>query len=125
MLTPFSEEHRLTVTGILATKLHAIVDQGFRRDFFDLYVMLQDQSLGMADCLAAMRAVHTQPIPDPLLLRALTYFDDADREAPLPNEGKKDWETVKDYFLTRIGHLLIPPARKLSIQSQRIDVKPG
>jgi hypothetical protein len=104
MLTPFSEEHRLTVTGILATKLHAIVDRGFRRDFFDLYVMLQDQSLGMADCLAAMRAVHTQPIPD---------------------EGKKDWETVKDYFLTRIGHLLIPPARKLSIQSQRIDVKPG
>ena len=40
-LAPFVEDRRLTVTGLLATKLHAILDRGFRRDFFDLYVLLR------------------------------------------------------------------------------------
>ncbi len=39
-LSPFSEGQTLTVTGLLATKLHAILEQGARRDFFDVYVLL-------------------------------------------------------------------------------------
>ena len=57
-LVPFVEERRLTVTGILATKLHAILDRGLRRDFFDLYVMLEQQRLGIAACLTAVREVY-------------------------------------------------------------------
>ena len=53
--SPLVEDRRLDVTGILATKLHAILDRGLRRDFFDLYVMLQQQRLGIAEGLAAMR----------------------------------------------------------------------
>lgn len=120
--SPYVEENRLSVTGILATKLHAILDRGVRRDFFDLYVILQHQSLGLAECISALRTVYSQPVPEPLLLRALTYFDDADREAPLPGEGKNDWTIVKDFFLSHAGSLLIPPNRKLSIQSHRVDV---
>jgi hypothetical protein len=121
-LVPFVEEKRLSVTGILATKLHAILDRGVRRDFFDLYVILQDQHIGLAECFAALRSVYSQPVPESLLLRALTYFDDAEREAPLPGEGKKDWALVKEFFLSQAGSLLMPPARKLAIQSRRVDV---
>lgn len=121
-LAPFVEDRRLTATGILATKLHAILDRGFRRDFFDLYVTLQANSLGIAECLAAMREVFRQEVNEPLLLRALTFFDDADREARLPGEGADDWATVKDFFLTRVGHLLVPPARELEIQKRIVDV---
>ena len=50
------------VTGIqaarLATKLHAILDRGLRRDFFDLYVMLQHHQLGIVAVLAAIHAVY-------------------------------------------------------------------
>jgi hypothetical protein len=74
------EDRRLTVTGILATKLHAILDRGTRRDFFDLYVTLHQQRRGIVECLTAIREVYRQPINEPLLLRALTYFDDADRD---------------------------------------------
>lgn len=123
-LVPHTEEQRLTVTGILATKLHAILDRGVRRDFFDLYVILQDQGLGIAECLAALRTVHGKAIPDPLLLRALTYFDDADREAPLPQEGPNDWSLVKEFFLTRVGSLLVPPTKRLAIQARQVDVHP-
>ncbi len=122
-LAPFTEERRLSVTGILATKMHAILDRGTRRDFFDLYVVLQDQQLGIAECLRSLRAVYGQ-VDDSLLLRALTYFADADREAALPGEGESDWQRVQDYFLTRVGQLLVPPAKSLDIQQLRVDVDP-
>ena len=70
----------------------------------------------------AIRAVYQQEINDSLLLRALTYFDDADREAQLPGEGEKDWKRVKDFFLSRVGELLIPPMEPLEIQALRVDV---
>lgn len=121
-MASFTEERRLTVEGILATKLHVILDRGARRDFFDLYVVLQRQQIGIAGCLRAIRTVYRQDVNDSLLLRALTYFDDADREAPLPGEGDRDWERVKDFFLTRVGQLLVPPTEPLEIQDRRVDV---
>ena len=118
----FTEERRLSVEGILATKLHAIVDRGARRDFFDLYVVLQQQQLGIAELLRAIRLVYQQEINDSLLLRALTYFDDADREAVLPGEGPRDWDRVREFFLSRVGQLLVPPLEPLEIQRLRVDV---
>jgi hypothetical protein len=119
------EERRLDVSGLLATKLHAILDRGLRRDFFDLYVMLQQHSLGIASVLSAIRTVYRSEIDDTLMLRALTYFDDAEREARLPGEGKVDWRTLKDYFLVQVGSLLTPPLQKLEIQSRIVDVNPA
>ena len=55
-------------------------------------------------------------------MRALTYYEDAEREAPLPGEGPRDWATVKDFFTRRVGDLLVPPARALAIQARRVDV---
>ena len=119
------EDRRLSVTGILATKLHAILDRGTRRDFFDLYVTLQHHRRGIAECLVAIREVYRQPVNEHLLLRALTYFDDAEREAQLPGEGPRDWKTVTAFFTRRVGDLLVPPGKKLAIQHNRVDVTPG
>lgn len=125
MLLPFVNDRRLSVTGLLATKLHAILDRGTRRDFFDLYVTLHRHSLGIAECLSAVRQVYRQEVNDALWLRALTFFDDAGREAALPGEGPDDWATVKDFFWSRVGQLLIPPARELLIERRVVDVVEG
>jgi hypothetical protein len=37
-------------------------------------------------------------------------------------EGRDDWSTVKEFFWSRVGHLLIPPARELQIEQRVIDV---
>ena len=121
-LAPFVDGQRLNVTGLLGTKLHAILDRGTRRDFFDLYVTLQSNGLGIAACLAAMRQVFRQELNEELLLRSLTWFEDAEREARLPGEGPRDWDAVKDFFRTRVGQLLVPPARPLAIQARVVDV---
>jgi len=123
-LAPHVEGRRLNATGIIATKLHAILDRGTRRDFFDLYVTLHRHSLGIGECLAALHRVFEQPVSDALLLRALTYFEDAEREAPLPGEGTGDWAAVKTFFLTRAGSLLVPPGRELEIERRVVDA-PG
>jgi hypothetical protein len=117
------DERTLNATGILATKVHAILDRGLRRDFFDLYVMLERHRLGIVSALAALRQVYNAPVDEALLLRALTYFDDADREAPLPGEGPRDWALVKDYLLAQVGALLAPPPRTLAIQGRTVDVR--
>jgi len=122
-LRPHVEDRRLDVTGILATKLHVILDRGLRRDFFDLYVMLQQHRLGMAAALGAIRSVYPDQIDDGLMLRAMTYFDDADSEAPLPGEGRSDWRAIKDYFLKQVGALLTPPMRRLEIQARTVDLE--
>lgn len=122
-LSPFVDGRRLDTTGLLATKLHAILDRGMRRDFFDLYVTLQRERLGIAEALHAMRRVYQQEIDEPLLLRALTYFDDAAREAPLPGEGPRDFETIKKYFLERVGNLLVPPGPVLDIQKNVVELR--
>jgi hypothetical protein len=121
-LEPFVQERRLNTTGILATKLHAILDRGTRRDFFDLYVTLHRQRMGILECLRAIREVYQREVNDALFLRALTYFDDADREAPLPGEGPRDWDAVKDYFAVNAGSLLVPPGKTLDILAQVVDV---
>jgi hypothetical protein len=121
-LAPHVEDRRLNVTGILATKLHAILDRGTRRDFFDLYVTLEHHRLGACECLRAMRSVYGPKVNEPLLLRALTYFTDAEREAPLPSEGPRDWEAVKAYFQTVVANLILPPPVTLAIQGQEVEV---
>lgn len=121
-VSQFTEGRRLSVEGILATKLHAILDRGARRDFFDLYVTMQQEQLGIGECLRAIRLVYEQDVSDALLLRALTYFADADREARIPGEGAKDWDRVKTFFLSRAGLLLVPPSDALEIQGRRVGL---
>ena len=122
-LAPHVEDRHLDVTGILATKLQVILDRGLRRDFFDLYVMLQQQRLGIVSALGALRTVYQGQVDEGLLLRALTYFDDAEREAEMPGEGKSDWRTVKQYFLAQVGPLLTPPMKRLAIQARTTDLR--
>lgn len=128
-LVPHTHGHSLTATGILATKLHAILDRGTRRDFFDLYVMMNQERLGVVDCIRAMRDVYSTDLNEGLLLRAITYFDDAQAEAPLPGEGRGDWSTVTTFFSRAAGALVTPPGRTLDIESRLVDVaapkKPG
>ncbi|MEO6775604.1 MAG: nucleotidyl transferase AbiEii/AbiGii toxin family protein [Kofleriaceae bacterium] len=120
---PHVTERRLTVTGILATKLHAILDRGTRRDFFDLYVVLQRERLGAVECLRALREVYRQDVNEGLLLRALTYFEDAEREPKLPGEGARDWKLVTAYFMATAGALVVPPTAALRIQARVVDVR--
>jgi hypothetical protein len=115
-------ERALTLTGLLATKAHAVLDRGTRRDFVDLYVLLQAHQLGLSDVLSALSDVYREPINQGLFLRAFSYFEDAEAEARLPGEGPADFETVKEFFSRAVGALVVPPQGTLTIQAKRVQV---
>ncbi len=117
------EDGALNTTGILATKLHAILDRGTRRDFFDLYVVLNQERLGIVAGLQALRDMYGGEVNEGLALRALTYFDDADQEPPLPGEGPRDFDRVKKFFIDRVAAQLIPPEKPLAIQSRTVGTR--
>jgi hypothetical protein len=119
-LCRFTEGQALTLTGLFATKLHAILDRGTRRDFFDLYVLMHTHQVGVVECVRALSEVYSTDVNEGLILRALTYFDDAEHEAPLPAEGPRDWMNVKEFFMARAGALLLPPDRELDVQSAAV-----
>jgi hypothetical protein len=122
-LGPFVEDQHLTVEALLATKVHAILDRGTRRDFFDLYVLMHLDGRGVLECLNALSKVYATEVNQSLVLRALSYFDDAEAEATLPGEGPRDWAQVRDFFSRAIAALLVPPTRPLAIQSRIVDVR--
>jgi hypothetical protein len=123
-LVGYVKNGSLDVTGILATKTHALLDRGLRRDFFDLYVMLQSHLLGLVDCLRALRTVYATDVNEGLVLRALCYFEDAEQGPPIPGEGDDDWNDVKAFFSSAVAALLVPPPKPLTIQSRIVDVRP-
>ena len=122
-LSKFARNGALDLTGILATKTHALLDRGLRRDFFDLYVMLQTHSLGLVDCLRALRQVYATDVNEGLVLRALCYFEDAEPGPSIPGEGTSDWQQVKDFFSRAVGALVVPPIKPLAVQHRVVDVR--
>jgi len=77
---------------IAAMKLGAIAGRGRKRDFIDLYFLMQHFSL------REMLEFYQQKYPDGnpfLILKSLTYFEDAEEENDLNLLIKADWGKVK------------------------------
>ena len=93
------------VAGLLdlaAMKLGAVARRGIRRDFWDLRVLVQS---GLSIERIARAYVQRFRVSEGDLypvLRALTYFDDAEKDPTFP-EGmtRRSWEATKRFFVKR------------------------
>lgn len=82
-----------SLRDIAAMKVSAIVNRGTKKDFIDLYTLLRFFKLD--DILD----IYSRKYSDGslfIVLKSLTYFDDAETD-PMPNVlNDTTWETVKD-----------------------------
>ena len=79
-------------------KLHAIEERGTRRDFIDLFFIANDYSL---DEIIELYDQKYGVLDDHLysIVRALNYFEDAERELSMPKMlVDVSWEDVKRFF---------------------------
>ncbi len=87
------------IIDIASMKVLAITQRGAKRDFVDLYFMLQDVPFSKvaANIFKRFGADRINPA---VIGKALVYFVDADID-PEPRylTKKKDWKTVKKYFV--------------------------
>jgi Nucleotidyl transferase AbiEii toxin, Type IV TA system len=92
----------LDLPDIAAMKLAAIVGRGRKRDFTDIYFLLQHFTI------QEMMGFYTQKYPDGnafLVLRSLTYFEDADQDESLNLLIQVDWSVIKITILNAVKTL--------------------
>ncbi len=105
-IQPAYKEDQLRLAGkkdIAAMKLAAITGRGSRKDFIDIYFLLKEFDL------QEMVSFYNEKYQDGsffLVLKSLTYFDDAELE-PQPYMLKKtDWERIKKTIIRSLDAFL-------------------
>ena len=85
------------VEEIGAMKLAAILSRGTRKDYIDLYFILQKFTLNRLFQISAEKYPYNAAFPS-FAVRALAYFDDAESD-PMPRMVKPiKWKNVKDFL---------------------------
>lgn len=89
---------------IACMKIEAIASRGSRRDFVDLYIVAQEYGLrDLFDCFD--RKYASVPYSRVHLLKALTYFRDAEQEPAPDMLVALDWSAVTQYFASEAPRL--------------------
>lgn len=84
-----------SLNDIAAMKVSAIVNRGTKKDFIDLYTLLQHFAL---DEILDMYSRKYSDGSLFIVMKSLTYFDDAETD-PMPNVlNDTAWDTVKDFL---------------------------
>jgi hypothetical protein len=89
---------------IACMKLSAIVSRGTKRDFIDFYVVAKQY--GLPQLLEWFKKKYAQTNYSlVLLLKSLTYFEDAEKD-PMPDMLEQgSWEEVKQFFSGEVSRL--------------------
>lgn len=106
--TPLASPAGVPLAGlrdIAAMKVEAIASRGARKDFYDLYYICQS-GLTLPAVVEAYQSKFASAHPDIYhRLRAMTYFDDAERE-PLPALLRPvEWATVRAFFESAMAEI--------------------
>lgn len=110
---PFIEtsvHYGVTIAGILdiaAMKVIAISQRGSKRDFVDLYRILQDTPFTKV-AIRMVERYGVERVSPTVIGKAIIYFNDADPDLDPQFIGKKVvWETVKKYFVGHVRQFMI------------------
>jgi hypothetical protein len=90
-----------SVIDIACTKLITISMRGSKKDFIDMYVLLQKLSIN--DLFIKLDEKYQKiKYNKPHILKSLVYFDDADAQ-PMPRMHiPLEWEAVKDFMIKEV-----------------------
>lgn len=102
LLEPFKVEDGInyfSIKDIAAMKLHTICGRGKKKDFFDVYALLQLYSLETLIEWFVKKYDDTQLF---FLWRSILYFSDADNDPDIDGIAPytKSWEEIKKYITT-------------------------
>lgn len=91
---------------IACMKLDAISSRGTKRDFIDLYVVIQESGRTLQEFLGAFTKKYASLEYNLLhVKKSLVYFDDAERD-PMPTmTAPIAWDAVKKFFIEEIKKL--------------------
>lgn len=93
----------VSIEHIAIMKLLAIARRGAKKDFFDLYFILQQYTLKEVISFFEKTLSHIDLFH---ILKSLTYFDDAENDADPIMIKSATWKAVKTVITTKVNHYL-------------------
>lgn len=106
--TPYSFFRIADARDIALMKLTAIANRGSRKDFIDLFTILQSGPALQEYLDLLPRKYGAGRSNAYQVLMSLTYFDDAEEE-PMPTMIERfDWEECKAFFVREAGMIVLP-----------------
>jgi hypothetical protein len=113
-----------SLLDIAATKISALAMRSEKKDFIDLYMILQQHSF--EEVMFAVAARYNNKINTLTIGQALVYFDEADK-SPEPSflqEKKVSWNTIKTYFTRHVREFVQVAEKvlnKISVEHTETD----
>lgn len=88
-------------------KLGAVTGRNTKKDFIDLYLILEREQLALRQLVERLAKQFAPTTYDPYhLYKALSYFAEADKENMPKMIQKISWDKVKRFFTLEIGRLI-------------------
>jgi len=93
-----------SLEDILAMKVIAIIQRGTKKDFIDLWTIMEEKKYSLQDIFIFCKTKYGKAFSESIALKALTYFKDAEEEIPEGGEEEKEgsnfsWESIKKYLI--------------------------
>lgn len=85
-------------------KINEIIGKYCKKDFFDVYFILNELQISPQKCINFFIKKYGQYNPL-IIYKAMIFFDDADKESELKLYIKIKWEDVKKFFINQFGKL--------------------
>ncbi len=100
---PFLNLKISSLEDIGCMKIDAISSRGSKRDFVDLYFILNKLSLSLKEFFKFFEKKYGKENYNIFhILKSLVYFDDADRDPELKMRVPFSWDKVKDFYINEI-----------------------
>jgi len=85
-------------------KADAISKRGLKKDFYDLWLLINKHQWGLNDLIKMLQAKYSS-YNTLIFIKALTYFADAEKTEDFPVVEEK-WEEIKEFFKAYVKELI-------------------
>lgn len=92
------------VADIGLMKLDALISRGSRKDFYDLYFVAREIPIPELLKLGQQKYPYARDF-EVLALEGLTFFENAERDVPIPLLVEVSWAEVKQFFINTAREL--------------------
>ncbi len=105
LIKPLNKINNLKVASvedIIAMKMIAIIQRGSKKDFFDIWYLLQ-KGYTITKMLSYAKEKYGELFSPGIFLKALIYFEDAEEEKGF----EKEWEEIKKFLIEKVKEKII------------------
>ena len=107
LLKPFLHLNSLKLASledILCMKINAIILRGSRKDFIDVYFIMKNLKI-KSDEVIKLFVKKFGKYEELVIKKALTYFEDAEKEPEIPVFKKVSWNSIKNFFIKEFAKI--------------------